>query len=91
MDASATPSTVQPVWSSNDTNVATVSNSGVITARANGTTMVIVQAGNKSIRFRVTVQDTDQNKTSSTSITPKKTGPATSTSTIRPMTARGRR
>ena len=63
LDASATPSTVTPVWSSNDTKVATVSDSGLITAIANGTTMVIVQAGNKSIRFRITVQDTDQNKT----------------------------
>ncbi|KAB8299622.1 cell surface protein [Bifidobacterium apri] len=63
LDANATPSTVQPVWSSNDTNVATVSDTGLITAVANGTTMVIVQAGNKSIRFRVTVQDTDETKT----------------------------
>lgn len=63
LDASASPSSVEPVWSSNDTNVATVSDSGMITAVANGTTMVIVQAGNKSIRFRVTVQDTDPTKT----------------------------
>lgn len=63
LDASASPSSVEPVWSSNDTNVVTVSDSGLITAVANGTTMVIVQAGNKSIRFRVTVQDTDPTKT----------------------------
>ncbi len=63
LDASASPSSVEPVWSSNDTNVVAVSDSGLITAVANGTTMVIVQAGNKSIRFRVTVQDTDPTKT----------------------------
>ncbi|MGN0108781.1 MAG: SpaA isopeptide-forming pilin-related protein [Bifidobacterium sp.] len=63
LDASAEPSTVTPVWSSSNTDVVTVSDSGLITAVADGTAMVVVQAGNKSIRFRVTVQDTDLTKT----------------------------
>ncbi|MEJ5921058.1 SpaA isopeptide-forming pilin-related protein [Bifidobacterium thermophilum] len=60
--ATADPDTVATSWSALNPDIATVSDSGLVTAKKTGSTTVVATAGNKSVRLHVTVIDVDSSK-----------------------------
>lgn len=60
--ATVDPDTVAVQWSALNPDIASVSDSGLVTAKKTGTTTVVATAGNKSVRLHVTVIDVDRSK-----------------------------
>lgn len=60
--ATVDPDTVAVQWSALNPDIASVSDSGLVTAKKTGTTTVVATAGNKSVRLHVTVIDVDSSK-----------------------------